>query len=946
MLICFDCVKELKKEYLENIKKENKSKYIHNRHHSKIKRKLLDKDENSKISSDSYYTDNNSYLPYKSKYNLEEYKSDILSNNGDNNLNINRNLDDLDDKLSAYSYNSIVTDYSIRRKKNKKENDNIKRKDLDNNININNKIDKKKNDIKNDKKEYKNKKYKFYVQNDESEDDESNKENLNMSQEKKKIKEIGNKEIEKYEKNKMNNNKIDKKINDSMNIKKENSSKDIKEKINIINPDINKNEKGKDKKIMDNNNHKNNIERNNEKDNNINKKKNISDKNKEDDEIKSNKINSEDEVNIKSLNNTIKKNIHKKSESFEEHEKEKIIRNIEQKPEKENNSILGKKNKINKIDNVKEKKLIKNEEIIKKTNDINENNHDYKNNFDNDDKIKNNYDNNNLKSPLDFNEENELNESQNHNINENLNDLKIEKSKKGSNILNEGDIENISKEESKNYKNHKIENNNSKNNSEQKMDYGYPKKTKEEEKEENSSRYSKNEIINESKIKENYPSLEIENDINSDIKSSYKNNDKCNEEINDKKNSENDEEKFINNKKNYKKYKFYQDTEKDKNININKYNKNRDSQDINSISNKLKDEEDLSESNEKKSESEDIIKSSYYQKCKNSRIDDNSKFTYKEKLINEKNKNRKDKIIRNNLSNSSENDEEEEYSLKSSESIKYNRYEGENDNHKDLIIFNNRYIKNNNDQNYVTKKYYNDINKIRKNILYQDFYYKEVSYGSSISSLRSSINSKADSNYIDNDLKKSYPEDNKRGRIKRNENKNIEPNNEFDKYIFNQINIIRTAPESFIDKIESAKKNIKIDKRNNYIYKGNQKMLLNNGIYAFDNAIKHLKTAKSMNKLVYEPKMNIKLPSNEEEINDRKYQYNMVNDSIKDKFKIKSFWREVIKDPEECFLLMIIDDCGNNYGFKRKDILDPQISTIGINSVKIGKYFSCYIQLS
>ena len=117
MLICFDCVKELKKEYLENIKKENKSKYIHNRHHSKIKRKLLDKDENSKISSDSYYTDNNSYLPYKSKYNLEEYKSDILSNNGDNNLNINRNLDDLDDKLSAYSYNSIVTDYSIRRKK-------------------------------------------------------------------------------------------------------------------------------------------------------------------------------------------------------------------------------------------------------------------------------------------------------------------------------------------------------------------------------------------------------------------------------------------------------------------------------------------------------------------------------------------------------------------------------------------------------------------------------------------------------------------------------------------------------------------------------------------------------------------------------------------------------------------------------------------------------------
>ena len=43
---------------------------------------------------------------------------------------------------------------------------------------------------------------------------------------------------------------------------------------------------------------------------------------------------------------------------------------------------------------------------------------------------------------------------------------------------------------------------------------------------------------------------------------------------------------------------------------------------------------------------------------------------------------------------------------------------------------------------------------------------------------------------------------------------------------------------------------------------------------------------------------------------------------------------------------MIIDDSGNNCGFKRKDLLDPRITNIGINSVELGKYFACYIQLS
>ena len=37
-------------------------------------------------------------------------------------------------------------------------------------------------------------------------------------------------------------------------------------------------------------------------------------------------------------------------------------------------------------------------------------------------------------------------------------------------------------------------------------------------------------------------------------------------------------------------------------------------------------------------------------------------------------------------------------------------------------------------------------------------------------------------------------------------------------------------------------------------------MSLNNGIKAFENAIKHLNVIKGMNELIYNPKMNIKLP--------------------------------------------------------------------------------------
>ena len=61
--------------------------------------------------------------------------------------------------------------------------------------------------------------------------------------------------------------------------------------------------------------------------------------------------------------------------------------------------------------------------------------------------------------------------------------------------------------------------------------------------------------------------------------------------------------------------------------------------------------------------------------------------------------------------------------------------------------------------------------------------------------------------------------------------------------------------------------------------------------------------------------------------------------------KIKSFWRDIIKDPEISFLMMIVDDIGEKSGMRRKDLLDTNMKYIGISSVEINESFVCYITL-
>ena len=172
---------------------------------------------------------------------------------------------------------------------------------------------------------------------------------------------------------------------------------------------------------------------------------------------------------------------------------------------------------------------------------------------------------------------------------------------------------------------------------------------------------------------------------------------------------------------------------------------------------------------------------------------------------------------------------------------------------------------------------------------------------------------------------------------------NGEPSDEFSKYIFNQINLLRQNPQSFIDVIQKSKKNIKLDKSGIKIYKTSVKVALYNGESAFNDAIDALKKTEPMNKLIFNPDFVVDLPKTEIDIISKDYLTNKVKIKIDSGIDIKSFWKDIVKDKEACFILTVVDDSIKNPGNKRNDILNKDNKYIGISSVKIGKNFACYI---
>jgi len=240
-------------------------------------------------------------------------------------------------------------------------------------------------------------------------------------------------------------------------------------------------------------------------------------------------------------------------------------------------------------------------------------------------------------------------------------------------------------------------------------------------------------------------------------------------------------------------------------------------------------------------------------------------------------------------------------------------------------------------ENRNSKTYLNDINSKRElegNI--SEIRKKQIKNRISKKQLDKKIN--IDSNEI---------------KLKREINTNIQniievkkPMDDFSRYIFDHINKIRENPQSFINNIEEAKTFILYNKSKKLIYKKNVKVALSEGIPAFQEAISILKICKPMNKLIFEPKLMVKLPDNEDDIINKEYFKSEIKKMKSKGIPIKSYWRDIINEPETSFLMMIVDDTGMKSGMKRNDILDPNMKYIGICSKSIGKYFICFLTFS
>ena len=173
-----------------------------------------------------------------------------------------------------------------------------------------------------------------------------------------------------------------------------------------------------------------------------------------------------------------------------------------------------------------------------------------------------------------------------------------------------------------------------------------------------------------------------------------------------------------------------------------------------------------------------------------------------------------------------------------------------------------------------------------------------------------------------------------------------EPHDVFSYYIFKRFNSIRRNPQKYVKIINESKSKITYDKHGRLIFKSNVKVALISGEKAFDDAIEFLKLTQPMEKLIYNPKMNINIPKDENDIKDKIYLKNEVEKKKKDKINIKIYWKDYISDAETCFILSIVDDSKLRIGSKREDILNPKIKFIGISSGRIGKSFVSYFTFS
>ena len=178
------------------------------------------------------------------------------------------------------------------------------------------------------------------------------------------------------------------------------------------------------------------------------------------------------------------------------------------------------------------------------------------------------------------------------------------------------------------------------------------------------------------------------------------------------------------------------------------------------------------------------------------------------------------------------------------------------------------------------------------------------------------------------------------------------PKDDFSTYIFEHINKLRTNPSYIIPEIESGMENITKEKNKKnpneekLIYKSKVKVALTKGKEAFEEAISILKTVQPMEPLIFKENMCLPVPTTEEEFKDKEFLKNNVSAIKGQGINIDNAWKDLVKDAETSFLLMIVDDSGKKAGMKRNDILNPSYKYVGISSTMIGKSFVAFCTFS
>ncbi len=172
------------------------------------------------------------------------------------------------------------------------------------------------------------------------------------------------------------------------------------------------------------------------------------------------------------------------------------------------------------------------------------------------------------------------------------------------------------------------------------------------------------------------------------------------------------------------------------------------------------------------------------------------------------------------------------------------------------------------------------------------------------------------------------------------------------------INIIRTQPQLYAEKVDYAVRYIKIENQiindkitgqkqtiEKPIFKKKVKVALNKGESVFYETSKRLREMISIPPLEMNNNLLINLPNTKKEIYDNKYLIKQA-EKIKQKTSLEFFYKDLIKDPNISALLMVVDDTEKNEFKKRDIILNPDLRYVGINCRYIGKTFVAYLGFS